>query len=300
MKSIYDYVPEDFHLLAVVASILVITAFTNWAVNYTISRAARTKRGQDAIDKTVLNFSHRLITIVIYGAGFGACFTRIPELKIVGHSLLTGAGILTVVGGLASQQVLGNIVSGFMIVFFRPFRIGDRITISGNYSGTVEDITLRETIIRDFENNRIIIPNSQVSSQIITNANHTESKICKFIEVGVGYTSDLDLAMNIMQEEITNHPLLIDQRSDEQKRENAPVVTVRITELGDSSVTLKAWAWANNPADGFVLQCDSYANIKRRYDEAGIEIPFPQRGLTIAESATLSVAVIEKPSEHSE
>ena len=286
MTSVYDHVPADFRLAAVIASILAITILGNWIINATISRVAQTRLAQDSIDDTVLNFAHRLISIVIYAAGIGACLTHIPELKIVGHSLLTGAGILTVVGGIASQQVLGNIVSGFMIVFFRPFRIGDRITLSGGYTGTVEDITLRETVLKDPENNRVIIPNSQISSQVVVNSNHTDSKICKFIEVGVGYSTDLESAMDIMRDEISRHPLLIDQRTEDQRRSNAPLVTVRVTDLGDSSITLKAWAWADSPANGFVLQCDSYLNVKRRFDEAGIEIPFPQQTISFAPGAS--------------
>lgn len=289
MISIYDYVPAEFRQLAVVGVILVITVVLNWVAHVAVKRASLSKLARDSVDTTVLNFAQRLITVVIYGTGIGASLTHIPELKIVGHSLLTGAGILTVVGGLASQQVLGNIVSGFMIIFFRPFRIGDKITLSGNYTGVVEDITLRETIIRDFENNRVIIPNSQISSQVIVNTNHTDNRVCKFIEVGVGYSSDLDLAMTIMTEEISGHPFLIDQRTEEQKRDGVPVVVVRLTSLGDSSITLKAWAWAENSGNGFILQCDSYVNIKRRFDQADIDIPFPQTTISFAENASVQI-----------
>jgi small conductance mechanosensitive channel len=285
MKSIFDSVPSDLRLLSVLLTIIGITVLINWVVIKIVKRLESSKLTTDSVDKTALNFARRLISVVIYGVGTGACLTRIPELKIVGHSLLTGAGILTLVGGLASQQVLGNIVSGFMIVFFRPFRVGDRITISGNYTGTVEDITLRETVVRDAENNRIIIPNSQISSEVVVNANHTDNKICKFIEVGIGYSSDLEKAMTIMQQEIVKHPLVIDQRTDEQKQDNAPIVPVRVTALGDSSITLRAWAWADSPANGFLLQCDSYVNVKRRFDEAGIEIPFPQRTISFADGS---------------
>ena len=296
MKSVFDSVPSDFRLLAVLVTIMVIAALVNWVVIAIINRLESSRLTTASVDKTALNFAKRLISVVIYGVGIGACLTHIPELKIVGHSLLTGAGILTLVGGLASQQVLGNIVSGFMIVFFRPFRIGDRITVSGTYTGTVEDITLRETIVRDAENNRIIIPNSQISSDVVVNANHTDNKTRKIIEVGVGYSTNLEQAMAIMQDEIAKHPLLIDQRTEEEIRDNAPVVTVRVTALGDSSITLRAWAWADSPANGFVLQCDSYVNVKRRFDEAGIEIPFPQRTISFAEGARIGL-LAEGPNE---
>lgn len=293
MKSVFDTVPSDFRLFSVIVSIIAITILVNWVVMTIINRLELSNLTNGTVDKAALNFAKRLVSVVIYGVGVGACLTHIPELKIVGHSLLTGAGIFTLVGGLASQQVLGNIVSGFMILFFRPFRIGDRITIPGTYTGTVEDITLRETIVRDAENNRIIIPNSQISSEVVINANHTDSKICKLIEIGVGYSCDLDQAMAIMQQEIGKHPLLIDQRTAEQIQTNAPVVTVRVTALGDSSITLRAWAWAENPANGYALLCDSYVNVKRRFDAAGIDIPFPQSTISFAEGARLSTTVNE-------
>jgi small conductance mechanosensitive channel len=297
MTSLFSQVPSDFHLLSVIATIIVMALLANWFVTLAFLRLERSKLTSSSVDKTALNFARRLASAVIYGVAIGACLTHIPELKIVGHSLLTGAGILTVMGGLASQQVLGNIVSGFMIVFFRPFRIGDRISLSGGYAGTVEDITLRETIVRDAENNRIIIPNSQVSSQVLINSNHTDSKVCKLIEVGVGYSSDLDEALRILQREILQHPLVIDQRTEEQKLHNAPIVTVRVKALGDSSITLGAWAWVNNPADGFVLQCDSLAKLKRAFDQAGIDLPFPQRTISFADGSrviTVNGAIPER------
>lgn len=85
--------------------------------------------------------------------------------------------------------------------------------MNNTWTGIVEDITLRETILRDFENNRVVVPNSMISSQVLVNANHTEDRICKFIDIGIGYSSDAERAMSIMAEEIINHPLHIDNRT---------------------------------------------------------------------------------------
>jgi len=288
MKSVFDYVPEDFRLIAIIGSILLITIISNWIVNRAISQVSNAKLDKSNFDKTTLRFIKQLKSFTIYTLGISAALTQIPEFKIIGHSLLAGAGILTVVGGLASQQILGNIVSGFMIIFFRPFKIDDKITLNNTYTGIVEDINLRETIVRDKENNRIIIPNSQVNSQIIVNTDHTDSRICKFIEVGIGYSSDIDKSMSIMIEEISRHPFNIDIRTVEQKESGSPIVTVQITSLGDSSVNLRATAWAENSTNGFALQCDSLLNIKRRFDAAGIEIPFPQTMISFAEDSSNS------------
>lgn len=291
MNSIFSNIPADFRLLAVMSSILLITVAASWALNRAVSRLIKAKITKDSFDQTGLRFVQRVINSTIYIVGIGAALTHIPEFKILGHSFLAGAGIFTVVSGLASQQILGNIFSGFMIIYFRPFKIGDKITFNNQYTGIVEDITLRQTVIRDYENNRVIIPNSQISSQVIVNANHTDNVICKIIDVGIGYSSDIERAMPIMAETIASHPLTIDNRSVEQKNANAPIVMVRVTSLGESSVNLRAWAWAENPSNGFILQCDSLQNIKHRFDDAGIEIAFPQTTISFAQNSTLNTSV---------
>ena len=287
MKSWFDHVPTDFRQLAIVVSILAFTALASWLVKRAIVGFSNSKINQGGIAQTTLTFAHRLISAVIYTVGIGAALTHIPELKIVGHSMLAGAGIVTVVGGLASQQILGNVVSGFMIIFFRPFKIGDKITFNSQYTGIVEDITLRETVIRDFENNRVIIPNSKISGEVIVNSNHTDNQICKLIDVGVSYSCDLDQAMALMSETVGAHPLIFDNRTPEQRHSDLPVVTVRVTNLGDSTVNLRAWAWARSASDGYTLQCDSLLNIKKRFDQAGIEIPFPQTTISFQENASV-------------
>ncbi len=292
MNSIFANIPTDFRLLVVISSILLITVAVNWTLNRAISRVAKAKIAKDSFDPTALRFVQRVINTTIYIVGIGSALTHIPEFKIIGHSFLAGAGILTIVSGLASQQILSNIFSGFMIIYFRPFKIGDKITFNNQYTGIVEDITLRETVVRDYENNRVIIPNSQIGSQVIVNANHTDNFICKMIDVGIGYSSDIERAIPIMAETIASHPFTIDNRSSEQKSENVPIVVVRVTNLGDSSVNLRAWAWAENPANGFVLQCDSLQNIKQRFDNVGIEIAFPQTTISFAQNSQLNTSVI--------
>ena len=86
------------------------------------------------------------------------------------------------------------------------------------------------------------------------------------------------------------HPLHIDARSPGQKERAEPIAPVRVIGLGSSSVNLRAWAWAGNPSDGFVLQCDLLRSIKQRFDMEGIEIPFPQTTLTFAKNEVLAIS----------
>ncbi|WP_020536894.1 mechanosensitive ion channel family protein [Lewinella cohaerens] len=236
------------------------------------------KRSTDEMknDPTNYLFLRHLIIGVIYLVGIGVAVYTVPELRGLASSMLAGAGILAVAVGFASQHALSNIISGMFIVIFKPFRVNDRITVR-DMSGVIEDITLRHTVIRNFENRRIIIPNALISDEIVVNADFGDGKICKWIEIGISYESDIDLAKQIMREETMAHPLLIDNRNAEQIAAGEPVVMVRLLALQDSGILLRAWAWTEGQADSFVLGCDLYESIKKRFDREGIEIPYPHR-----------------------
>lgn len=232
-------------------------------------------------DATNYQFLRRGIAALIYILGFSLATYSIPSLKALAQSLLAGAGIAAVAIGFASQAALSNIIAGIFIVIFKPFRVHDRVIIKNTISGVVEDITLRHTIIRNFENRRVIIPNSIISEEVIVNADLVEQKICEWIQIGISFDSDLEKAKEIMAEEVERHPLCIDNRTEENKEEGKPVVVVRAIAIGDFSITLRAWAWAKDQADGFVLKCDLFETIKKRFDQEGIEIPLPYRKLVL-------------------
>jgi small-conductance mechanosensitive channel len=205
-------------------------------------------------------------------------------MKTLGHSLLAGAGILSLVAGLASQQALSNIMSGFLIVIFKPFKINDRITFNQTYTGTVEEINLRQVVLRDFENNRIVVPNSVISSNVIVNTNLNDTRVCKMIEIGIGYNSDIGRALKIMEEEVIKHPLHVDNRTAEDLENDVPEVISRVIALGNSSVTLKVWAYSDNASNGFVMYCDLLRSIKERFDKENIEIPYNYQNVIIRET----------------
>lgn len=275
---------SDIHIFITIGGILLLTILMAVLVRKAFERFVRVRANLDSNDRTSLAFSRHLVVALIYVAGIAFALLQIPEMRIVGHSLLAGAGIISLVAGLASQQALSNIMSGILIVIFKPFRIGDKITISG-FVGVVEDMNLRQVVLRDFENNRVIVPNSLVSSAIVLNAHLSDAKSCKMIEVGIGYKSDIDAALRILCEEVAAHPLRIDNRTTEDIEKGVPPVVARVVGLGDSSINLKVWAWAANPSDAFAMYCDLLRSVKLRFDREGIEIPFPQRVVTLAKDS---------------
>lgn len=201
----------------------------------------------------------------------------IPRLKTLTVTLFASAGILVAIVGFASQQAFSNIVNGIFIVIFKPFKIGDMIKVGNLDYGIVEDITLRHTIIKDFKNKRIIIPNSTMGSEIITNDSILDKKICKWIDIGVSYDSDINLATKIIQEESIKHPNCIDTRNEKQKKEGISQVIVRLISFGDFRVNLRAYVWIDDPEVAYQLHSDINKAIKKRFNAEGIEIPLPHR-----------------------
>jgi len=274
-----DKLMNSIEYVGIFAGIIVATIIFAFFVGRFFKRLIKRSTADMRNDPTnYLFLRHALITI-IYIVGFSIAIYMMPNLRTLASSLLAGAGILAVAVGFASQHALSNIISGVFIVIFKPFRVNDQIKFR-DLIGFIEDITLRHTVIRDFENKRIIIPNTLISDEIIVNSHFVDERICKWIEVGISYDSNLLKAKKIMEEEILKHPFHIDGRNEEQIRDGAEEVQIKVVRLNDSSVDLRAWAWATNAPNAFIMSCDLNESIKLRFDkEPDIEIPFPHRTL---------------------
>lgn len=229
------------------------------------------------VDPTNFSFLKNSLSFIIYFIALIVIFRHIPSLRSFGSALFAGAGIIAAIIGFASQKAFSNIITGIFILIFKPYRVGDVIEISNGRIGTVEEITLRHTVIKDFKNERIIVPNTVISDDIIINSSITDSKIQCRIEVGISYDSDIDLAMQIMREECEKHPLLIDNRTPEEIEKGEPIVRVAVIALADFSVNLRASAWTESFSDAFQMRTDLLKIIKERFDREGVEIPFPYR-----------------------
>lgn len=280
MDSIKDLIPEQYWILVSIGIILFLTVLAGGVSARLFRRAIRKAElegGQS--DLTNLRFLKRGVTVLIYILGIGVAIYIVPELRGIAKGMFASAGLLAIAVGFAAQQALANIVSGVFIVIFKPYKIGDRLALQTTLTGVVEDINLRHTVIRNFENKRIIIPNSVISNEVLVNSNYGDDKIIKWVDFGISYDSDIDLARKIMKEEVEAHPNFIDGRNDDQKAANEEMIPVRVVSFGDSSVNLRAWVWAEDPAKAFVMGTDLNESIKKRFDKEGIEIPFPYRTL---------------------
>ncbi len=228
-------------------------------------------------DPTNFSFIRNSVGFIIYTSALIFIFYKIPYLKSIGTALFAGAGILAVVVGFASQKAFSNIISGIFILIFKPFKISDVIEFKDGQKGVVEEITLRHTLIIDYENRRIVIPNSVISEETIINSSIQDEKIRKHILFSISYDSDIDKAIDIIRDEAQKHPLIIDNRGKQEIKNKDPYVVIRVIALSDYSVDIKAYVWTQGNDNAFSSKCDLLKSVKQRFDKEGIEIPFPYR-----------------------
>jgi small conductance mechanosensitive channel len=184
--------------------------------------------------------------------------------------LLVGAGFLGIVVGMAARQTLGSLIAGFVLMFARPFEIGDWVAI-GDHEGIVTDITIVNTRIRNFDDETVILPNDSVSNATVVNRTK-RNRLRLRARVGIDYDADVERAEAVAEEAI--------QSVDRVMRVPAPQVVP--VSFGDSAVTLELRFWIDKPSARRRWQARAgvIRAVKAAFEEAGIKIPFPQRELS--------------------
>jgi len=223
------------------------------------SRDLDTHVGRPLLKLTNFVILFLAIAIAFGFAGFGSILT----------SLATIGAAATLAIGFAMQNAIANFVAGVFIFTEQPFRIDDWIEFDDN-AGIVEDISLRVTRVRTFDNELLTVPNSQLADNVIKNPVAKDTLRLTFL-FAIGYDDDIEEATEIIVEEAAAHPDVLDD----------PEPSVRLTELADSSVGLQARVWIADPSRAeFVRVRGEYVtSVKRRFDEVGIDIPYPIRTL---------------------
>lgn len=233
--------------------------------------------------KEIVNakFIMRIVKITLYTIAVYGCLSLLTPFESVLGKIWGSAGIIAVVLGLAAQESMGNFVNGLLITTFKPFKIGDLVKVNnGEYEGYVVDISLRDTVIRTYENTKVIIPNSTMNKAVLENVSLTNHTKGNFLTLDIAYESDLDKAMSIMKEEIIRHPAYVDPRSEDDLRNHVEPVIIRLTSFNDSSLTLRATVYSRDNSEGFAMLSDLRIAIKKRFDKEGIEFPYPHRTIT--------------------
>ena len=213
------------------------------------------------VDQTLVNFLGNLtyytllVLVIVAAAG---------RLGINTTSFLTIIGAAGLAVGLALKDSLSNFAAGVMLVLFRPFAIGDVVSVAG-ITAKVENINIFNTHFCSPDNQLIIVPNNKIISDIITNINVKDTRRIDLV-VGISYSDDMAKTKEILAE-----------LAKEDSRVLAdPEPTVAVAELADSSVNLVFRPWVKT-ADYWDVRFDLTEKIKNALDEAGISIPFPQQ-----------------------
>lgn len=235
----------------------------------------------DVASKTTSSFDDKIVFSV--RKVFKVALTVLAVMVIADHfewpisKVWAVAGIGSLAIAFAAKDTLSHIISGIIILFDRPFLVGDRVELADSTFGDVVDIGLRSTKILSFDNTIHIIPNGEISNQRITNHSYPDTALKLGLSVGVAYGSDLVLVKKILNEILDSHPLIIKE----------PPWGIWFTEFGDSSLNLFIRCWIQDYREKFNVTDQINMEIKRRFEEEDIEIPFPQRDIHIIRPKTI-------------
>lgn len=229
-------------------------------------------------DKSAIiwKYSRQANRVIIIALGIIGILSEIPSMSKITTTLIASSSIIVAAIGLAAQESMSNAISGMFIIVFKPFTVGDRVRLTQmGIVGIVTDINLRHTVITNFENNQMMIPNSVINKETIENYNIEDSSVCNFVDFFISYESNIDKAISILEEIIASHPLHKDNRTEEQKQENAKVVNVLIRDLTERGVNLRVGIWTYHISDSFRMCSDIRKEVLDRFRAEGIKIAIP-------------------------
>jgi small conductance mechanosensitive channel len=217
------------------------------------------------VDVTLLSF---LENIIYYTLIIIVIIAALGQLGINTTSFLTIVGAAGLAIGLALKDSLSNFASGVMLILFRPFGVGDAVT-AGGVSGSVVAISLFNTTLNTPDNQRIIVPNSSITGNVITNVTANDTRRVDLV-IGVGYDDDIKKAKEVLTKIIQEEPRVLD----------TPKPLIAVSELADSSVNFVVRPWVKT-SDYWAVYFDLTEKIKLTFDEQGISIPYPQQDVHI-------------------
>ena len=253
LDKVISYLPS-------IIAALVILILGLWVIKLIIGRLRKVMEKRE-VDPGVRGFALSILGVVLKILLFIVIITKLGVETTSFAAILAAAGLAI---GLALQGSLSNFAGGVLIIILKPYRVGDFIEAQGE-SGSVTEISIFYTILTTPNNQRIVIPNGQLSNNKVTNYSYEPTRR-NVMTVGISYDSDIKKSREV---------LLNIVNSDERTlKDPAPVVFVG--GLGDNSVDLSLRFWANQ-ADYWGLHFDTIEKLKTELEDAGVSFPFPQR-----------------------
>ena len=255
-----------FYAFVIVFGMFILSKYLQWVLRLQVLEAFQIEQHTQFL---LLRFFH--FTIIIVGIVIG--------LSAVGISLTSIAlifGGLSIGIGFGLQNIASNLISGFILIFERPIKIGDLVEITElELFGRVSSINLRSTVIVSLDEKEIIVPNSQLITESVHNLTHDNDLFRLRIPVGVSYGSDVELVKQTLLEAAHEHPVVIKEPSSTMGNVTAPFV--RFIAFGESSLNFELLAWIPDSFLRFDVASDLHFMIWEKFKEYGVTIPFPQR-----------------------
>ena len=224
--------------------------------------------------RTTVTFVRRLIVLVIVLVGVGATtFAVVPSAGAAVASVFVAAGFASIVVGLAAQSSLANIFAGMIVSTSQPFRIGDALLFKNEWAW-VEDIRLTFTVLKTWDNRRLVVPNQLFLNEALVNYDLNDSSKLVIVFIQVPYDTDLDKAIELMKKAARGHP-------DFLPAGNLPVV--HVMEYNESGISLRLLGNAKDQPTAFQMSKDLLYTIRREFLAEGIHISYPTRELLFRE-----------------
>jgi small conductance mechanosensitive channel len=243
-----------------------------------LRRVLRAVFERQRADPALIKISIQLTRYTLLAVG---AIMAAAQLGFEVGSVIAGLGVVGLAVGLAAQDTLGNVIAGLTILWDRPFRTGDHVTIAGTF-GRVMYVGLRSTHIRTVEELDTFLPNKNVVDQKIIN--HTMNPRLRLaISLGIAYKEDIRQARRVLLDAVRGNEHVAD----------TPEPTVVVTQLADSAVNLELRIWLKDAYNERAASVDVLEIAKLALDEAGIEIPFPQRTVHMAERSLPETPEVE-------
>ena len=255
-----------FFAFVIVFGAFILSKYVQWVLRRQVLQTLQIARHTQFILLRFIHFIFLIIGVLIALSAVGVSFT---SLAIIFGGLSIGIGF-----GL--QNIASNLVSGFILIFERPIKIGDLVEIMDvNIFGRVSSINLRSTVIVSLDEKEIIVPNTQLITEAVHNLTHDNNLFRLRVAVGVSYSSDVELVKKVLLEVAHTHPEIIKEPSPVLESVTAPFV--RFITFGDSSLDFELLAWIPDSFKRFDVASDLHFMIWHKFKEHNITIPFPQR-----------------------
>ena len=261
MEDIMNTVSHYITLYGIKIVIAIVIFLVGRMVAKWISQITQSTMIKKQVDPALQHF---ISSLVYYGLMIFVIIAALSQVGIQTASLIAVVGAAGLAIGLALQGSLANFAAGFLILMFRPFKIGDYVEVAG-VGGSVEKIMIFTTELKTPDNKKVIIPNGAITSDTITNYSANDTRRVDLV-FGIGYGDDIDKAKAVLRSVVDADERILKE----------PATNIAVHALADSSVNFVVRPWVKS-VDYWDVFFDMQETVKKRFDEEGISIPFPQR-----------------------